>query len=70
MAELQSRQDHRLPRRLVGSLVQAYIRGQVGVRPFAALLEVEPELLLGELSNPDLNRFSGRPESDDEVPVL
>ncbi|MCA1671671.1 MAG: ImmA/IrrE family metallo-endopeptidase, partial [Actinobacteria bacterium] len=30
VAELQSRQDRRLPRRLVGNLVEAYVRGQVG----------------------------------------
>lgn len=70
VAELQSRQDRRLPRRLVGNLVEAYVRGQVGVRPFAALLEVEPELLLEELSNPEFDQISGRPDGSDEVPVL
>lgn len=70
VAELQSRQDRRLPRRLVGNLVEAYVRGQVGVRPFAALLEVEPELLLAELSNPEIDQISGGPDGDDEVPVL
>jgi Zn-dependent peptidase ImmA (M78 family) len=70
VAELQSRQDRRLPRRFVGNLVEAYVRGQVGVRPFAALLEVEPESLLDELSNPDFDQISGRPDGSDEVPVL
>ncbi len=70
VAELQSRQDRRLPRRLVGNLVEAYVRGQVGVRPFAALLEVEPESLLDELSNPELHPGPGPLDHDDEVPVL
>lgn len=70
VAELQSRQDRRLPRRLVDNLVEAYVRGQVGVRPFAALLEVEPELLLDELSNPELHSVPGPLDDDDEVPVL
>ncbi len=70
VAELQSRQDRRLPRRLVDNLVEAYVRGRVGVRPFAALLEVEPELLLDELSNPELHPVPGPLDDDDEGPVL
>lgn len=70
VAELQSRQDRRLPRRLVDNLVEAYVRGQVGVWPFAALLEVEPESLLDELSNPELHPVPGTLGDDDEVPVL
>lgn len=50
--DLQARNDRRAPDNLLLRAAEAYIAGQISIRPVAGLLCVEPELLLDELSPP------------------
>jgi transcriptional regulator with XRE-family HTH domain len=51
-AAAQERQGRRFPVRLLRRALDAYVRGELGVRPLSALLEIEPDEFL-ELIKPD-----------------
>jgi Zn-dependent peptidase ImmA (M78 family)/transcriptional regulator with XRE-family HTH domain len=50
--DLQARNDRRAPGKLLLRAAEAYVVGQISIRPVARLLDVDPELLLDELSPP------------------
>lgn len=50
--DLRARGDHRVPGNLLQRAIEAYVQGQISVRPLANLLMVEPEQLLQDLSPP------------------
>ncbi len=52
-ADLQARNERRLPGNLLSRAVEAYALGQMSIRPLATLLNVDPEQLLQELNPPD-----------------
>jgi Zn-dependent peptidase ImmA (M78 family)/lambda repressor-like predicted transcriptional regulator len=53
-ADLQSRQERRAPGGLLARTVEAYVTGQISIRPIAQLLDVDADTLLEELSPPKL----------------
>jgi Zn-dependent peptidase ImmA (M78 family) len=61
-ADLQARNDRRVPENLLYRAIDAYVDGKISVRPLATLLSADPEILLQELSPPP----SERVEKDDE----
>ena len=61
-ADLQARNERRAPGLLLRRAVSAFVAGDLGVRPLAALLSVDPEDLLAELSPPSRGRL---PRADD-----
>ncbi|MGH3941530.1 MAG: helix-turn-helix domain-containing protein [Pseudonocardiaceae bacterium] len=69
VSDLQARLDRRLPTRLLNRLYDAYLKGQISIRPIASLLDVEPDLLLTELSSPEISGNLMEGEGY-EVPVL
>lgn len=50
VGDLQARNEHRAPSRLVRRAVEAYAAGDIGIAPLATLLDVDPDRLLEELS--------------------
>ncbi|MFC3743966.1 XRE family transcriptional regulator [Paractinoplanes deccanensis] len=52
-ADLQARNDRRVPGNLLARAIEAYVQGQISVRPLATLLDVEPDALLAELRPPN-----------------
>lgn len=69
VSDLQARLDRRLPVRLLNRLYDAYLKGEISIRPIASLLEIEPDLLLTELSTPGISENMTEGE-DYEGPVL
>jgi transcriptional regulator with XRE-family HTH domain len=51
-SDLQARNERRVPGNLLHRAIEAYVQGQVSVRPLADLLFVQPEQLLEELRPP------------------
>jgi Zn-dependent peptidase ImmA (M78 family) len=51
-ADLQARNDRRLPGGLLYRAVEAYLGGKISVRPVAGLVGISPEQLLDELAPP------------------
>jgi Zn-dependent peptidase ImmA (M78 family)/transcriptional regulator with XRE-family HTH domain len=50
--DLQVHNERRAPSRLLARAMEAYVAGDLGVRPLAALLDTDPDQLLDELSPP------------------
>jgi Zn-dependent peptidase ImmA (M78 family)/transcriptional regulator with XRE-family HTH domain len=71
--DLQARHDRRWPEGLLRRAVEAYVKGQISIRPIAQLINVDPDALLGELAPPRLAPPGTKTaaQSDDElVPML
>ena len=71
--DLQARHDRRWPEGLLRRAVEAYVKGQISIRPIAQLINVDPDALLEELAPPRLAPPGAKPatQSDDElVPML
>jgi Zn-dependent peptidase ImmA (M78 family)/transcriptional regulator with XRE-family HTH domain len=70
--ELQARNEKRLPGNLLSRAVEAYSQAQISIRPIASLVEVEPDLLLEELSPRRATMGSANDSEDDDegIPVL
>jgi transcriptional regulator with XRE-family HTH domain len=62
--DLQARGDRRVPGKLLARAVEGYVQGKISIRPLARLLDVDPQLLLQELTPPNLLAKSS---DDDEV---
>jgi Zn-dependent peptidase ImmA (M78 family)/transcriptional regulator with XRE-family HTH domain len=54
-SDLQARHDHRWPGGLLRRAVEAYVKGQISIRPIAQLVMVDPDALLKELAPPRLS---------------
>jgi Zn-dependent peptidase ImmA (M78 family)/transcriptional regulator with XRE-family HTH domain len=62
-ADLQARNDRRVPEGLLGRAIEAHAKGHLGVRPLASLLGIDAEQLLDELSpGPRPGGTAGEPE--------
>lgn len=72
-SDLQARHDWRWPGGLLRRAVEAYVKGQISIRPIAQLVMVDPDVLLEELAPPRLSppglEPPGRPD-EDLVPQL
>lgn len=72
-SDLQARHDWRWPGGLLRRAVEAYVKGQISIRPIAQLVMVDPDALLEELAPPRLSppglKPAGRPD-EDLVPML
>ena len=72
-SDLQARHDWRWPGGLLRRAVEAYVKGQISIRPIAQLVNVDPDALLEELAPPRLSppgfTAAGRP-GDELVPML
>ncbi len=66
-ADLQARNERRAPGLVLQRAVYAFVKGDLGVRPLARLLNVEPDDLLAELTPP--KRRSGPGTGDSAYPV-
>jgi|ERR1017187_1051603 Zn-dependent peptidase ImmA (M78 family)/lambda repressor-like predicted transcriptional regulator len=72
-SDLQARHEWRWPGGLLRRAVEAYVNGQISIRPIAQLVNVDPDTLLEELAPPRLPApgFRAVGEPDDElVPML
>jgi Zn-dependent peptidase ImmA (M78 family)/transcriptional regulator with XRE-family HTH domain len=72
-SDLQARHEWRWPGGLLRRAVEAYVNGQISIRPIAQLVNVDPDALLEELAPPRLpaRGFRAAGEPDDElVPML
>lgn len=67
-SDLQARNERRRPLPLVRRSIRAYVKGRIGVRPLADLLEVDAKDLLKELSPP--SKVAPSAPSEEMVPVL
>jgi Zn-dependent peptidase ImmA (M78 family)/transcriptional regulator with XRE-family HTH domain len=68
-ADLQARRERRWPSDLLCRAVEAYAKGKISIRPISKLLDIDENLLLEELSPPQL--AASAPADDDElVPLL
>jgi Zn-dependent peptidase ImmA (M78 family)/transcriptional regulator with XRE-family HTH domain len=68
-ADLQARHDRRVPGGLLGRAVEAYVRGQISIRPLARLLSTDPDALLDELAPPRLVPPDSQPGGE-QYPIL
>jgi transcriptional regulator with XRE-family HTH domain len=71
--DLQARRDRRLPEGVLDRAVEAYVRGQISIRPIATFMQMDAETLLDELSPPRLPPVgaSAIPADGDQlVPML
>ncbi|MFD0782795.1 helix-turn-helix domain-containing protein [Micromonospora azadirachtae] len=66
-ADLQARNDQRVPGNLLIRAAEAYVGGKISVRPLAGLLRVDPEQLLDELSPPKHDPVGGDLEADPDA---
>jgi Zn-dependent peptidase ImmA (M78 family) len=59
-SDLQARNDLRMPGNLLNRAIEAYVKGDLSIRPIASVLRVDPNLLLDELT-------PGRPAKQDQT---
>jgi transcriptional regulator with XRE-family HTH domain len=69
-ADLQARNDQRVPGNLLLRAAEAYVSGKISIRPLARLLRVSPEQLLDELSPPQHQAASIDVDLDALEPAL
>jgi transcriptional regulator with XRE-family HTH domain len=69
-ADLQARNDHRVPGNLLLRAADAYVSGDISIRPLAQLLRVDPGRLLDELSPPQPEPIQEDTDLDTLEPAL
>ncbi|NUV69973.1 ImmA/IrrE family metallo-endopeptidase [Streptomyces sp. CAI-121] len=67
-SDLQARNDRRVPMPLLSRSMKSFVHGDIGVRPLADLVGMDPGELLEELSPP--SKVASNAASEEMIPVL